>query len=123
MSISEKVLQLKTDLDEVYQAGVKSEYDRFWDAFQQNGKKQSYAYSFVDWYDEAFTPKYDIVPNSGGMTQCFYSTKITNLKALLEKQGVKLDTSNVTDMTGMFNMCNSLSLLKLDNFTITESKI
>ena len=103
-TLAEQVVeQLKTDMDNVYDAGYqkgKSEggdsyYDTFWDVYQEYGKRINYKYAFNSfWNDENFKPKYDIVPKDGSYL-INYST-ITDLKALLEKQGVVLDMSQAT---------------------------
>ena len=38
MSIAEKLTAIAENVPKVYEAGQKSEYDRFWDAYQNNGK-------------------------------------------------------------------------------------
>ena len=69
MSIADKVLQLKQDIDDAYQAGYDKGtadvgdgyYDFFWDNFQQNGERSAYAYAFANnsgWNDTIFKPKY-----------------------------------------------------------------
>lgn len=44
------------------EAGRQSEYDRFWDAYQQNGNRTSYFCAFAGacWTPETFKPKYPI---------------------------------------------------------------
>ena len=58
------------DTDAAYQQGVtdgieqgkQAEYDRFWDAFQENGNKKAYRYAFAGggWSEETLIPKYPI---------------------------------------------------------------
>lgn len=62
MSIADKLLQAKQDLDDVYEAGQKSEYDRFWDAFQQNGERTNYCYAFAGsaWTTDNLNPKHTV---------------------------------------------------------------
>ncbi len=64
MSIADKIMRAKNDYDAVYEAGKKSEYDRFWDEFQQNGNRASYRGSFGGggWNPKTFNPKYPIKP-------------------------------------------------------------
>lgn len=47
-------------VEEVFEAGKKSEYDAFWDAYQDNGKRIDYdtAFAGVAWDDSLFKPKY-----------------------------------------------------------------
>ena len=53
--------------DENYNLGIetgkKQEYDSFWDAFQDDGKRTSYSYAFTGacWNDITFKPKYKFV--------------------------------------------------------------
>lgn len=44
--------------------GKQSEYDRFWDAYQQDGERQTYTNAFYgeSWTSENFKPKYSIHP-------------------------------------------------------------
>lgn len=46
------------DVDAAYNAGKQAEYDRFWDAFQQNGTRTNYERAFRRWTDEIYKPKY-----------------------------------------------------------------
>lgn len=49
-------------IGEVYEAGQKSEYDRFWDAYQQNGALKYCPYLFAGdgWASDVLKPKYPI---------------------------------------------------------------
>lgn len=55
--------------NEGFEAGQKSEYDRFWDNYQQNGQRTNYqnAFSGKGWTVETFKPKYDITSNESYM--------------------------------------------------------
>ena len=94
MSIADKVLQLKQDIDDAYQAGYAkgaaeggdSYYDTFWDEYQQNGERGDYKYAFggTGWNDKTFKPKYKFINTNGpyGFTYMFQNhsggiTKIT----------------------------------------------
>ena len=61
-NIAEQVTQLKTDFDEVHEAGKKAEYDEFWDNFQINGNRGNYLCGFAGsgWTSENFRPKYSM---------------------------------------------------------------
>lgn len=111
MTIAEKITRAKADYDEVYEAGKAagsdSQYDTFWDAFQQNGTRTNYARAFyenVGWNATTFRPKYDIVPKYGGeILQAFYKTgDIGDLNAILEDCGVVLDLSKCEELNGVF---------------------
>lgn len=91
MSIADKALILKQDFDEVYEAGQKSEYDRFWDGYQQNGNRTDYANAFAGqgWTTDTFKPKYDIITSTGYML--FHLSNIAaDFPALLQELGVEL---------------------------------
>ena len=82
MTIAEKTQRAQEDLANVYNAGkaegytdgkadgytegAKSEYDKFWDAFQNNGTKTNYSYCFYtsNWTEKTFRPKYKLVPTN-----------------------------------------------------------
>lgn len=62
MTREEKVLRLKQDFDEVFDAGKQAEYDAFWDAFQRKGSQTSYVGVFGGecWNNGLLKPKYNI---------------------------------------------------------------
>ena len=49
--------------DEGFEDGKKSEYDAFWDAYQQNGNRTHYvdAFTQLGWTDVVYQPKYPII--------------------------------------------------------------
>ena len=71
MDIAEKTLRLKTDLDDVYEAGKKAEYDVLWDGIQDYGNRTDYTQGFKNWKGvEAITPKYPI--RAINLSELFY---------------------------------------------------
>lgn len=90
--------------DQGYADGKQAEYDRFWDACQENGNRTKYSYAFAhgSWKDETFKPKYDIRP-VGDASYMFNKCQITDLKGILERQGVVLDLSGVTWSVNTFH--------------------
>lgn len=100
--------------------GRQGEYDRFWDALQDYGNRTAYSYAFAhgSWNDETFKPKYDLHP-VGDATNMFRSCKITDLKGILERQGVVLDTSQATSPANMFYECRKLT--RLPSIDLTNS--
>lgn len=102
MNIKEKIVRAKNDFDEVYEAGKKSEYDRFWDVYQENGKKTDYmnAFSGRSWNSESLRPKYDIKPIA--VSHMFKHNRMTvNITDYLAEQGIALDFSKVTSFSEM----------------------
>lgn len=81
-----------------YIDGTDDEHDRFWNSYQSNGTRDSYAYAFCrsGWNDDTFYPKYDI-----DATYCQYmfnGSAITNLERRLKECGVTLDTTNANTL-------------------------
>lgn len=66
--------------EEGKQAGIQSEYDRFWDAFQNNGKRTAYGRAFYGegWNATSYTPKYDMQPTDAN--QMFASSNISGIE-------------------------------------------
>ena len=109
MSIAEKLTTIAENEQKVYDAGKKSQYDEFWDSFQENGNRTAYnqAFHFRGWTPENFKPKYNLQPTNA--YQMFYNlgfdenTYIAwDLKTHLESLGVTLDFSKATDMRYCF---------------------
>ena len=65
MSIAEKLTTIAENEQRVFEAGKKSEYDAFWDNYQQNGNRTNYTTAFGScWNVDLFKPKYSIRPTS-----------------------------------------------------------
>ena len=80
MSIADK---FEVIADAVYDKGVsdgkKSEYDEFWDNFQDNGNRTIYMRAFSRWGDvEMLSPKYKVVATSNSSAM-FNGSKIKNI--------------------------------------------
>lgn len=105
MTIAEKLQVIAENESKIYEAGKKAEYDKFWDSYQNYGKRTKYEYGFPGegWNDENFKPKYDMILGAGySATNMFWGCKIINLKKCLDDCGVKLDTGNATQFAGVF---------------------
>lgn len=90
---------------EGFEAGKQAEYDAFWDAYQDKGNRVNYTYAFAErgWTDETFKPKYDIILGSGySGSAAFRACRVTDIAAVLERQGVRLDTTLCGHMQNMF---------------------
>lgn len=69
--------------------GKQNEYDKFWDAYQQNGERGYYYYAFAyQWNDECYNPKYPIVCGTSTTDgqNVFRSSDITDTKVPIEIQ-------------------------------------
>ena len=76
--------------------------NKFWDVYLKNGERTYYlyAFSYEGWTDETFKPIHDMHPTNAD--HMFFQTSITDLKGILERQGVVLDTSKVPAMPQTF---------------------
>lgn len=102
------------NVDTAFEEGKKAEYDRFWDAFQDNGNRTNYEFTFCgkSWTDTNFVPKYDIKPVE--QYYLFFSSAISNIKASLESADVTLDTSNCTSLNRTFYGAATSALPPID---------
>lgn len=102
-TVKEEAVKLRQNLDKVYKAGQKSEYDRFWDAFQENGNRTNHTYAFcgTGWTQETFRPKYPVKP-VGSAAYMFRYLLIADLKAHCEQYGIVIDTSKATNVDTLF---------------------
>ena len=104
MSIAEK---FEVIADAVYEKGIekgkKDEYDKFWDSFQNKGKRVNYQNGFAGkgWNDTTFKPKYNIVPTGNGGNM-FQETDLTDLEGILQRENKILNTSQCTTLQHMF---------------------
>ncbi len=78
---------MATDIPKVFDAGKQSQYDEFWDNYQNYGESADYQYSFGGrrWTDELFLPKYDLV--GGNFYRCFHSSGITTVDKVIDASG------------------------------------
>ena len=128
MITSEKLTYIADNMPKVYEAGktegivdgIKSEYDKFWDAYQENGTRRNYDYgfSYYGWYNENFKPKYNMIPTAMAYTFA-YSNLSVNLVELLDSLGVKLDTSNSVRFQYAFAVNNMTHLPKISTVSNT----
>ena len=105
MSIAEKLAKIAENEQAVFEAGVKSEYDRFWDVYQENGNMTYYAYAFagVGWTQSVFKPKYNIEPVTP--TSMFSSSSIVDIRP--QTIGVDVDFSKCTSF---YYLCSNSTI-------------
>lgn len=109
MTTADKLTRLKTDFDDVYNAGYEqgkaesgstdSYYDTFWDSTQQNGERTNYENWALGkvFTADSFYPKYDIKPvKASNIFQSSGSSLTIDLEQRLQECGVVLDFSNTT---------------------------
>lgn len=88
---------------EGYADGKQAEYDRFWDAFQQNGNRTNYRYAFaIQWDDTTCKPKYKIaLPSTGRIERMFWQFAV--------------NTSTAGNRSDMTEICKMLDFSQLTN--------
>lgn len=117
MSITDKLTTIAENEKKVYDAGAKSEYDRFWDSYQNNGKGMAWggnAFCGEWWNDTTFFPKYDIVPGGGSSSAYFYLNGVTNLRERIDGRGLKLKFAKEQSLSMFFRQCDSCELPDID---------
>ena len=109
MSIAEKLTAIAANQQAVFDAGAKSEYDRFWDAYQNKGNNKFYVYAFAGerWNDNTYNPKYTIVP-TGNCQMMYIQSGVTDTKVTID-----LDRATVTNCTSMFKDAANLKTIQL----------
>ncbi len=119
MSIAEKLTTIAENEQKVYNAGFEdgktAEYDRFWDGYQENGDKRSYAYAYTrrGWTDETYKPKYPVIV-TGNAEQMYRESRMTNL--------VGVDTSGATSVYSAFYNTQLETIDKLDFSKATNTQ-
>lgn len=101
-----------------YEAAVQQVWNKFWDTFQDYGKRTNYMYAFYRqyWTDEIYKPKYTIDFNSStGATSTFSYSNITDTIVDINVSNAKLENT--------FNGANVVTIRKLivDNNTTFNS--
>ena len=135
MSIADKLTTIAENEQKVYDAGAKSEHDKFWDAFQENGKRVSYSGVFVEairyWSKESFKPKYNIAPK-GAVDSMFFIRDNTyvptvypkiEMDKLEDELGIKFDFSNATNFSFAFadgGFWRTLNVIDISKATTTS---
>lgn len=123
-----KTKDMASGVDEVFEAGKQAEYDAFWDGFQSDERvaRDGYEYAFMRtrWTDEIFRPKKDL--KAKNFYWAFYGTGITDLQACLDRQGVKLDTSQARNVAAIFQFaskCKRFPSLDLRSATVAITNL
>lgn len=102
------------DVEAIKEAVRQEEYDKFWDSFQDYGKRTEYNGAFSNnWNDSTFKPKYDIQPEKFGAYSMFSGTLITDLT----KCGVNIDFSKVEGNTNYIFSTTKLKHIGIVDFS------
>lgn len=93
--------------------GAQSEYDNFWDYYQDNGTRTDYQYAFAHkgWRNANFKPKYPL-NNITAATSMFSSNRMTRV-------AYPIDLSNCANCSYMFSQCASLTTISELTFSET----
>ncbi len=94
----------------VYEAGKKDEHDKFWDTFQDYGKRADYQHAFHYWNCDYIRPKYKVVPTViGSLNQMFTKSKIKKIEAeYFDFSQVPIGTSISQGNYYIFSTCEHL---------------
>ena len=111
MSIADKLTTVAENMPQVYEAGQKAEYDKFWEVFQDGDKIQNYYYAFAvgRFNDTTYNPKYPIRCSSGTTPgrNMFYNSQITDTKVAIY--------ANNNNLYQAFNNATALKTIRLLN--------
>lgn len=105
MSIAEKLSIISENEIKVYELGKKSQYDDFWDAYQQNGNLLNYASAFSGkgWTKEIFKPKYSIKPTYARLMFNYGGNNCNiDMVELSKELGIVFDFSKTTSFYQCF---------------------
>ena len=89
--------------------GKQAEYDKFWDAYQENGERTDYRSAFASYYwnEQTLRPKYTlkVVGNGGASTfdKCYFEETNIDNSRLLDISHVSIDVTEATDCGSMFS--------------------
>ena len=91
------------DVLKVYDSGKQAERDKFWEIYQEKGKRTQYNFAFAGkgWTDEIFHPKYTI----HGAQYLFSQSPISNLKNI----GVPIITTGKQNLSYAFYWMSNLT--------------
>lgn len=89
-----------------FEDGKQTEYDAFWDVYQENGTRATYinAFYYKYWDSTTYNPKYDIVV-TGNASNAFAYSRITDTT-------VDIDISNANNITALFQSCERLITIR-----------
>ena len=101
-----------------YAEGAQTEYDRFWNEFQDYGERTDYTYAFRYWGGDYIRPKYKVQNITGQAAVMFQHAKVKKLEAAhFDLTGADKLTDTVY---GMFNGCRQLEEIEDLNIPATN---
>ncbi|MBO4941692.1 MAG: hypothetical protein J6D15_05775 [Clostridia bacterium] len=106
---------MATDIPKVYEAGKKSQYDEFWDSFQDYGNEISYYCAFAEGgseeykkWNDVYNPKYDIKP-----TNAYNMYWQSGLADIYNGDKINVDFSKATSLQSCFYNAIKIERLKV----------
>ncbi len=105
--------------------GKQAEYDRFWDAFQENGNRTSYAGAFVDYYwnPDTLRPKYIckvVGAGSSMFARCYWRNP--NVVEPMDISHISIDVTEATTCDQIFANANVKSVTLIFSDKVTSLK-
>lgn len=110
--IADKLTTIAENEQRVYDSGIekgfgqgkKSEYDRFWDAYQQNGTRTNYENAFAGfgWNETTFMPKHPITASTSTYMMFRYCAFNGDLAAHLQNLNCSLSTTGCANFQYAF---------------------
>ena len=100
------IATLEQEVDTAFESGKKSQYDEFWDTFQDNGNRTNYQEAFRNWKASVLKPK-NRMPVST-MYNAFAYADIETFNWGL------IDTTNNATCYGAFSSCSKLKEIDLE---------
>ena len=119
------IIECECHLDPVLEAGKQSEYDRFWNNYQNYGKRTDYQQGFTGhgWTINTFKPKYNVTV-SGAANQMFMRSRIEgDLVQIFDDLGLEqLDTSKISNVNYLFydSVFTSIGTIDLTSATYSS---
>lgn len=112
MTVAEKLKKIADNEQQVYNAGVRDEYERFWfhatnDLAYNPNNVYNFAFAGKCWNDKTFRLKYDITPNY--CANMFLESSINDLVQDLKESEGKLSFERVTSLGQVFQRCERLT--------------
>lgn len=100
-------------ISEVYEAGKKSEYDEFWDDYQDYGNRTNYTGAFSFYSADIFKPKYNISPIDANYMFYNFKNRI-DLVEYLGNLDITLDFCKCTNFNNFMLWSNITRLGVID---------
>ena len=133
MTIADKLQTVAENQQRVYDAGAKSEYDRFWDSYQDYGNRKGILGIFAGsgWTAETFKPKYSFGGTTSTYDNAFYACGVTgDLVEILKDLNIEFITTGLVYGANMFRQSKFTRIGVLDfskatslNQCFQESKV